>query len=289
MLIGYNNDVQYRGKTFHIQTEDRGVGNESIESQLFSGGQILDTKITKYTEYLVGLEGDDRDKKLKALMQASHRSLFKKLMAGEYNALVGLEPVEGEDAEVAVEDFTPSQERVPAGAALVEAEGEEAFHDPSGGQHVDLSQLKNKLSGLGSTGDDDDGLEEESDEPATQVMSLPPDMNSSSYNLEALKKGAAKVREEAEREAKAAAATTAALEKGAKETKETRASIAKTSPVAAMPRPMTMPKPKLNANANANDEGIPELRPTGVRAWQGFEPLEEDLSIVSMVEAFLQL
>ncbi|MFU8802945.1 MAG: hypothetical protein ACNA8W_03960 [Bradymonadaceae bacterium] len=257
MLIGYNNDVQYRGKTFHIQTEDRGAGNESIESQLFTGGQILDTKITAYTEHLVGLEGEARDKKLKALMQASHRSLFKKLMAGEYNSMVGLDPVEGDEtSEIEVEDFTPSQERVPTAAQRVEEEGEAAFHDPSGGQHVDLSQLKNKLSGIGS--DEDGEFNEPSEDLATQVTT-PPE-SPGSYSIGSLKKAAAK--------AKAGAAP------------ET-----KSEP----PRPAAIPVPAARREAAAPEEDVlPEIRPTGVRAWQGFEPPEDDLSIVGMVEAFLQ-
>jgi hypothetical protein len=189
--------------------------------------------------------------------------------------MVGLDPVDGGE-DVSAEDFTPSQDRVPAAAQRVEEQGEDAFHDPSGGQHVDLSQLKNKLAGMG---DASEGLDEESDEPATQVMTSPPEITGN-YSLDALKKGAAKLRAESQ-PAKAAVPAPAAAAPAAAAAPSAPPAQEK---AAAVPKPMTMPRPRV---ATTQEETAVELRPTGVRAWQGFEPPEEDFSIVPLVEAFL--
>lgn len=152
MLIGFNNDVQYRGKTFHIQTEDHGEGDPRIETQLFHSGAILDTVITSYEETLENYDGAEQEERIRAQMKASHRSLYKKLMGGKYDELAGLEPLEEVEEEVAAPDpdeFTPSQDRVPAAAAKVEQEGEDAileFQKKKAKNHVSLDKLKDQLS-----------------------------------------------------------------------------------------------------------------------------------------------
>jgi hypothetical protein len=182
MLIGFNNDVEYRGKVFHIQTEDHGTNDPRIETQLFHSGAILDTKITSYEDILEEYDGVEAEERIKAKMKASHKALFRNLRKGKYDEMAGLEPVE-ETPEEAIpdeEEFTPSQDRVPAAAAQIEEDGEDAiqkFSKDQAKQHVDLSTLKSQLSSM----DGEEGEEQESevqdDAPATQVtgpMSAPP-------------------------------------------------------------------------------------------------------------------
>ncbi|MFW5968633.1 MAG: hypothetical protein ACOCV2_14000 [Persicimonas sp.] len=178
MLIGFNNDVEYRGKTFHIQTEDHGEGDPRIETQLFHSGAILDTVITSYEEILDEYDGEEAEERIRAQMKASHRSLYKKLLGGEYDQLAGLDPAEDE-GEVEVPDpdeFKPSQDRVPAAAAKVEEkaeeEGEDAileFQKKKAKNHVSLDQLKDQLEDI--DGDDEvDESEEEDDVAPTEVL-----------------------------------------------------------------------------------------------------------------------
>lgn len=148
MQIGYNNDVQYRGKTFHIQTEDRGNDAAEIESQIFHAGAILDTSIVSYQKVLD--EEDDVDSQIarvRAMMGANHKSLYRKLTKGEYDDYAGLDPL-GADADVETPDpdeFAPSQDRVPAQALQIEQGIEPDELSGIGGEHVDLSQLQNAL------------------------------------------------------------------------------------------------------------------------------------------------
>lgn len=145
MQIGFNNDVKYRGKTFHIQTEDHGLKMASIETQIFHAGAIYDTSIVAYKKLLADSEeGEERTKRIRAMMQANHKLLHKKLMAGEYDKFAGLEPLA--DGEVSTaEDFVPSQERVPESAHALE-KGEGPFPDQDGeGEHVSLADIQKKL------------------------------------------------------------------------------------------------------------------------------------------------
>jgi hypothetical protein len=160
MQIGYNNDVDYRGKKFHIQTEDHGENDPRIESQIFHQGQILDTEIVSYAELLEEYDESTANEKVRSLMWATHRGLYKRLASGEYDEQVGLEPKEETPAETDIEDFEPGQDRVPAKAREIEEKGEEAFqqfHENQARKHVSLDELKDHL--------DDADLGEETSTP----------------------------------------------------------------------------------------------------------------------------
>jgi hypothetical protein len=151
MQIGYNNDVEYRDETFHIQTEDHGEPAAAIETQIFHGGAILDTSIISYKEMLEETEDvDERIAKVRAMMKGNHKKLYKKLFAGEYDEMVGLEPLDDSgDVEVQPEEFEPSQLAV-ADAALDVERGEADIEDLVGaqpeGQAVGLDELQAQLN-----------------------------------------------------------------------------------------------------------------------------------------------
>lgn len=173
MLIGYNNDVQYRGKTFHIQTEDRGAPAHQIETQIFHSGAILDTRIVSYAEKVNEIaDKETRNKSIKQLMQVTHRELYKNLFAGQYDAFAGLEPLteKVDPAEVAADEFNPSQERVPEAARVLEEQGADAFEIEEAGDHVDIASLKDRLAQMSGLGDDDDGDELDADNLTTQAI-----------------------------------------------------------------------------------------------------------------------
>lgn len=147
MQIGYNNDVEYRGKTFHIQTEDRGEAAASIETQIFHAGAILDTSILPYNNVLAETDDvDERIARVRGLMQANHKKLYRKLFAGEYDHFVGLERV-GAAPLPDVDEFVPSQEAVPAAALEIERGNLDAFtmQEPEG-ESLDLAKLKEQLA-----------------------------------------------------------------------------------------------------------------------------------------------
>jgi len=61
-LVGFNNNVRYRGMRFHIQTEDSGVTKPHIITHLFAdGGRVIKSLRTDYAEYggapMLGVDG----------------------------------------------------------------------------------------------------------------------------------------------------------------------------------------------------------------------------------------
>ena len=82
-LLGYNTNVRHKGRLYHIQTEDSGVGHPHIITHLFAdGGRIVGSKKTSYAEHLSAEGLQDTVKKL---MQAQHKAMFIALRDGAYD------------------------------------------------------------------------------------------------------------------------------------------------------------------------------------------------------------
>lgn len=97
-LLGYNNNVRHRGRIFHIQTEDSGIGSPRIMTHLFAdGGRIVKSTRTDYSEHL---ERDDMAVVVKNMMKEQHKAMFIALRSGELDLLIGFEP-EGRPTSVA--------------------------------------------------------------------------------------------------------------------------------------------------------------------------------------------
>lgn len=82
MVPGFNTDFKYRGETYHVQTEDNGVGNPVVVTLLYHKGAILASRRTPYQE-LVGKPGFEQE--LMALMKNQHKDLMRALLAGTYD------------------------------------------------------------------------------------------------------------------------------------------------------------------------------------------------------------
>lgn len=96
MLVGYNTNITYKDKIYHIQTEDSGVKNPIIVTLLYSKGAILASKKTSYEQIL-----DDADykEKIRNLMKLQHKIMIKELLAGKYTGEYTAEEVSEETVE----------------------------------------------------------------------------------------------------------------------------------------------------------------------------------------------
>jgi len=81
MLVGYNTNIPYRDKTYHVQTEDNGKNNPVIVTLLYSQGAILASKKTSYADIV---SDQDYEHKVRELMKTQHKVMIKELIAGKY-------------------------------------------------------------------------------------------------------------------------------------------------------------------------------------------------------------
>lgn len=84
MITGYNTDVRHRGLVFHVQTEDKGMGNPCVESLIYVGGQILGRRRSEYSHLVKDGEAD-KDAVLK-LLEKQHREMIAEIRAGKMDA-----------------------------------------------------------------------------------------------------------------------------------------------------------------------------------------------------------
>jgi hypothetical protein len=84
-LTGYNHNLKYKGRVYHVQTEDSGLQSPHLFTHLFHDGTIVATQKTDYTHLV---ERPDWDEQVRRLMQEQHKNMMKSLLRGLYDAKI---------------------------------------------------------------------------------------------------------------------------------------------------------------------------------------------------------
>jgi hypothetical protein len=82
MLTGFNTNVPYKGKTFHVQTEDTGESSATVTTLLYFQGTILSRKSFVYRDQL---EESDWKDKVAGMMKQQHIEMIKELLSGAHS------------------------------------------------------------------------------------------------------------------------------------------------------------------------------------------------------------
>jgi hypothetical protein len=82
MLTGYNTDFSYKGRNFHVQTEDSGVNKPFIVTLLYKDGKILSSRKVSYADIL---KADCLDNAVRGLMKEQHKQMMKDLRDGKFD------------------------------------------------------------------------------------------------------------------------------------------------------------------------------------------------------------
>ena len=85
MITGCNTNVLYRGKQFHVQTEDSGRGKPHIISHVYHGGTIIASEKSSYAHRV---DADELDIKVRAQIELQHKAMLKRLTGGELDAVI---------------------------------------------------------------------------------------------------------------------------------------------------------------------------------------------------------
>jgi hypothetical protein len=123
-LLGYNTNVRHKGRLYHIQTEDSGVGHPHIITHLFAdGGRIVGSKKTSYAEHL---NADGLQDTVKKLMQGQHKAMFIALRDGLYDETGPVEIPGEQTGTVPIDEALQGQsgETPASGARSASAAGE---------------------------------------------------------------------------------------------------------------------------------------------------------------------
>jgi len=80
MITGFNTDVEYDGRVYHVQTEDKGRGNPTIESLVYVAGEILTARRSSYGDRLV--DPAFGEPQILERMEAQHHTLIRDIRNG---------------------------------------------------------------------------------------------------------------------------------------------------------------------------------------------------------------
>lgn len=131
MITGYNTDVKHDGKTFHVQTEDKGAKNPIIETLVYvSGGRIIASKQYSYAGLVA--EGKCDDRTVSEILDSQHRQVIRWITGGRFDPggppPFGSTIISGRSFDEVVLDFIRSQE----GAEPIEVVVAEEFRAVAG-------------------------------------------------------------------------------------------------------------------------------------------------------------
>ncbi len=88
MAGGFNTNVRYRERVFHVQTEDSGPAHPHVITLLYEAGAILYSKKTGYADR----KGGAAESSVRDLMEQQHRDMVKGLKSGALDEAIGLKP-----------------------------------------------------------------------------------------------------------------------------------------------------------------------------------------------------
>ena len=89
MLGGYNHNIRYLDRVYHVQTEDLGLQAARIRTHIFFNGAVVAETQQTYAELLhQPMPPQQRETYIRARMQALHKDAMKKLTEGKLDALI---------------------------------------------------------------------------------------------------------------------------------------------------------------------------------------------------------
>ncbi len=102
-LLGYNHNVRYRGRVFHVQTEDSGPANPRLFTHLYYQGTIVASMRHDY-------DREASEELVRSLMQGQHKAILKELKQAKHDERISAHfATRGEALDEVATDRAPDQ------------------------------------------------------------------------------------------------------------------------------------------------------------------------------------
>jgi hypothetical protein len=83
-VVGFNHNVKYGPRVYHVQTEDSGLPHAHYITHLFVGGNIVASMKSSYAERAAA---PDLPRVVRGLMELQHKAMLKRLVVGEFDEM----------------------------------------------------------------------------------------------------------------------------------------------------------------------------------------------------------
>jgi hypothetical protein len=80
---GFNSDVSFMGRAYHVQTEDWGLNNPYLVSRVFFNGAVVKSIKTGYNEVLPQSMAVVESRAIRLAMKIQHQQILDLLLSGK--------------------------------------------------------------------------------------------------------------------------------------------------------------------------------------------------------------
>jgi hypothetical protein len=83
-MSGLNTEVVHNGKSYHVQTQDKGIDAHYVESFIYKSGKLLSSRRTFYTAFL---SSPDLKERIMKIIDQQHNEVLKNINEGKFDHL----------------------------------------------------------------------------------------------------------------------------------------------------------------------------------------------------------
>jgi hypothetical protein len=83
MVTGLNTDVEYEGRVYHVQTEDKGRDRPILESLVYCGGEIVGSRRSSYEDLARSPDFDEAE--VGRRLELQHQAVIREVLSGRFD------------------------------------------------------------------------------------------------------------------------------------------------------------------------------------------------------------
>ena len=83
-MAGKITEIKHSGSVYQIQTQDKGLSAQYVESIIYKSGKVLSSKKTSYAS---SLSSPTYNEKINQIIEEQHKSCLKAVIEGKFNKL----------------------------------------------------------------------------------------------------------------------------------------------------------------------------------------------------------
>ena len=82
---GLNTEIEHKGTSLHIQSQDKGLTAQYVETLVYATGKLLVSRKVSYTQYL---DNPNLEKKIWEMINEQHKKILREISEGKFDHLL---------------------------------------------------------------------------------------------------------------------------------------------------------------------------------------------------------
>lgn len=83
-MAGLNTEIEHKGHSFHVQTQDKGLGANYVETIIYKSGRVLSSRRSSYTSHL---NSPELQQNIQSLIHQQHEAILAEIKEGRFDHL----------------------------------------------------------------------------------------------------------------------------------------------------------------------------------------------------------